>query len=155
MPSISSPIIKWRNFRLTPLELLIIVLTILGIIFLVSTWNRDTENGQPAAQNASVWEQATQASEHTAQMLQQLNTEIIALQQTIKTLEQRLQKLEQGGQNTAPPAANTMYTVKPGDTLSSIAQAHNVSLIDLRAWNKLSPSTPIKAGQKLSLVPVN
>lgn len=160
MPSISSPVIRWRNFRLTPLELLIIVLTVLGIIFLISTWNRETEKSAPVANTASIWEQATAASEHNAQLLEQLRKENTALQQSMQNMEQRLRALEQNrpANNSAPSAAaNTpnQYTVKTGDTLNSIAQKHNVSVADLRAWNKLAPDVPIKAGQKLNMVPAN
>ena len=40
------------------------------------------------------------------------------------------------------------YTVKPGDTLFSIARAHNISVDDLRRYNKLE-SGPIRSGMTL------
>lgn len=45
------------------------------------------------------------------------------------------------------------YTVKPGDTLWSIAQRYNGITIDqLREWNKLSGKTGLKVGQKLKVI---
>jgi membrane-bound lytic murein transglycosylase D len=44
----------------------------------------------------------------------------------------------------------TSYTVRRGDTLSTIARRHGCSTNDLKKWNKLS-STRIMAGQKLKV----
>lgn len=42
-------------------------------------------------------------------------------------------------QNTSQPANNSAtYTVKSGDTLSKIAQAHGISLNDLKKWNNIT-----------------
>ncbi len=42
------------------------------------------------------------------------------------------------------------YTVRPGNNLSEIAEAHNVGLSDLRRWNGLRPgSSYIRVGQKM------
>jgi LysM repeat protein len=49
----------------------------------------------------------------------------------------------------AAPAAARTYTVRRGDTLSSIARRHGVSLNQLVAANGLNRSAPIRAGQKL------
>jgi membrane-bound lytic murein transglycosylase D len=46
------------------------------------------------------------------------------------------------------------YRVKRGDTLSSIATRFNVTVNDLKKWNKLT-STRLDIGQKLSLAPGN
>jgi membrane-bound lytic murein transglycosylase D len=40
------------------------------------------------------------------------------------------------------------YTVKKGDTLAKIADKYNVSVSDLKKWNKLKSDT-IEIGQKL------
>jgi len=40
------------------------------------------------------------------------------------------------------------YTVKKGDTLAKIADKYNVSISDLKKWNKLK-SDEITEGQKL------
>ena len=45
------------------------------------------------------------------------------------------------------------YTVKPGDTLFSIAKSNNVPLRELAAWNNLEDSTSISVGQQLRLTP--
>ena len=46
--------------------------------------------------------------------------------------------------------AKQLYTVRPGDTLSQIAEAHEVGLSTLRRWNGIRPGTGhIRVGQKL------
>jgi membrane-bound lytic murein transglycosylase D len=52
-------------------------------------------------------------------------------------------------QPAARPAAAKTYTVRRGDTLSSIARRHGVSLNQLIAANGLSRTDPIRTGQKL------
>ena len=52
---------------------------------------------------------------------------------------------------TAPPAS---YRVQSGDTLTAIATKFNVTVNDLKKWNRLT-STRLDIGQKLSLAPVN
>jgi membrane-bound lytic murein transglycosylase D len=42
-----------------------------------------------------------------------------------------------------------IYIVKEGDNLSNIAEKFDVPLISLLIWNRLDPSRPIHAGQKL------
>jgi len=51
----------------------------------------------------------------------------------------------------APPPAT--YTVKPGDTIYSIALAAGVDYRDLARWNKLDDPTKIRVGQALRIVP--
>ena len=52
----------------------------------------------------------------------------------------------------ATPVANTgSYTIKAGDTLSSIASRHNVSLSALMSVNTVSATTVIYPGQKLTI----
>jgi membrane-bound lytic murein transglycosylase D len=48
------------------------------------------------------------------------------------------------------PASVSHYTVRSGDTLSTIAARNNVSAKDIQRWNKLR-GTGIKPGQKLKL----
>jgi membrane-bound lytic murein transglycosylase D len=50
---------------------------------------------------------------------------------------------------SAKPAAARPNTVRQGDTLSSIARRHGVSVQQLAAANNLSRSAPIRTGQKL------
>lgn len=45
---------------------------------------------------------------------------------------------------------SSSYTVKSGDTLSSIASRHGISVADLKAWNNLK-SNNIQIGQKLAV----
>lgn len=49
---------------------------------------------------------------------------------------------------TAPQGTRVSYTVRRGDTLSEIAEAHGVGLSRVRAWNSLSGSR-IRTGQRL------
>lgn len=44
---------------------------------------------------------------------------------------------------------NTVYRVKPGDTLFGIAQQYHVSVADLIQWNGLASGSTIHAGQNL------
>jgi LysM repeat protein len=48
----------------------------------------------------------------------------------------------------SPPEA-IIYTVKPGDTLYSIAQRYGTYVQNLITFNYLTPSSPIFPGQKL------
>ena len=47
--------------------------------------------------------------------------------------------------------ANTVYTIQPGDSLSTIAVNHGVTVTNIKDWNGLA-STAIKAGQKLKIL---
>ncbi|MCC6488723.1 MAG: LysM peptidoglycan-binding domain-containing protein [Candidatus Hydrogenedentes bacterium] len=49
----------------------------------------------------------------------------------------------------APSAEPKTYRVKRGDTLYDIARAHDVSLSDLQAWNKLDRHARIRVGESL------
>ncbi|WP_052274446.1 lytic transglycosylase domain-containing protein [Arthrobacter sp. L77] len=51
----------------------------------------------------------------------------------------------------AAPTAGSTYVVKPGDTLGAIASRHGVSLQSVLTANKLSMTSIIYPGQKLSL----
>lgn len=52
---------------------------------------------------------------------------------------------------TAIQSANRIiYRVRPGDALGTIAQRHNTTVSDLKAWNSLG-SNLIKAGQNLTI----
>jgi membrane-bound lytic murein transglycosylase D len=67
------------------------------------------------------------------------------------------QRLEIPGKSTGSKSGSrresstVTYRVRRGDTLGEIADKFNVSVRDLRAWNKLSPSSPLQQGQKLVL----
>ncbi len=45
----------------------------------------------------------------------------------------------------------TVYTVKPNDTLSEIAEKHRVNVSQIRSWNNLSRRRHIYPGQKLAI----
>jgi lipoprotein NlpD len=51
------------------------------------------------------------------------------------------------------PSMGPAYTVKPGDTLFSIARANNVPMRDLAAWNNIDVPYVITVGQALRLTP--
>jgi membrane-bound lytic murein transglycosylase D len=55
---------------------------------------------------------------------------------------------------TSAAPVPTTYKVKRGDTLTSIAARFNVTVNDLKKWNKLT-STRLDVGQKLALAPPN
>jgi peptidoglycan DL-endopeptidase LytE len=52
--------------------------------------------------------------------------------------------------NPSIDAGSKTYSVKPGDTLIRIANAHSISLADLKKWNQIS-SHIIYPGQKLTV----
>ena len=52
---------------------------------------------------------------------------------------------------SAPPAPRATYTVRPGDSLSSIAQNHGVSLGALADLNRLSLGDVLRVGKRLVL----
>jgi membrane-bound lytic murein transglycosylase D len=53
----------------------------------------------------------------------------------------------------APVAGRTrvVYTVRPNDTLSEIAESHRVGVSQIRSWNNLSRRRHIYPGQKLAI----
>jgi membrane-bound lytic murein transglycosylase D len=55
---------------------------------------------------------------------------------------------------SSAPSTASSYRVKRGDTLTSIAARFNVTVNDLKKWNKLT-STRLDVGQKLALAPPN
>ncbi len=64
--------------------------------------------------------------------------------------EMRLDRSYSSGGSNSKVVRKT-YTVRRGDTLSSIARRHGVSTKDLARWNGLKTSSRIKTGQRLSL----
>jgi lipoprotein NlpD len=50
-------------------------------------------------------------------------------------------------------ADTALYTVKPGDTLFSIARTNGVALRDVAAWNNIEDPSSIRVGQQLRLTP--
>lgn len=58
----------------------------------------------------------------------------------------------EGKPSKAKSAAITRYTVRRGDTLFSIASRFNVSVADLKAWNKMR-GTAVQAGKRLAIKP--
>jgi len=49
----------------------------------------------------------------------------------------------------ADESTRLTYQVRRGDTLSEIAGKFNVSVTQLKNWNRLSKSTSLRAGQRL------
>ena len=158
---------QWRNFRLTPLEMLIAVLAILGIIYLVSTWNQrgDSYPAQNAAmqESGALWQQALAANENSIQQFQLLQEEVAKLRDELAKQNQRLIHLEQrqetvAGGNAAnsvsfptPTARPGYHTVKANDTLQSLAGQYQLAVADLAAWNNLKPGAMLRVGQRLRL----
>ncbi len=59
------------------------------------------------------------------------------------------QKGKTAGQTTAKPAVakEGTYAVKAGDSLWTIAKAHNIKFSDIQAWNPSAADKPLKIGQ--------
>ena len=65
-----------------------------------------------------------------------------------ETVETQPQVIAEG---SAPSdRVKVVYEVKPGDTLSSIAQLFKTTVASLRSWNKLTGSR-INAGERLTV----
>lgn len=62
-----------------------------------------------------------------------------------------LAKSDKGANPYTAAEAKSVYTVKKGDTLSSIAKAYGISTTTLRKLNDLAATDPIKVGQTLKL----
>jgi membrane-bound lytic murein transglycosylase D len=60
-------------------------------------------------------------------------------------------KVAQSSAKARSKPAATQYTVRRGDTLSSIAKRHNVAANDIQRWNKLSAKRPLNPGLKVTL----
>lgn len=54
-------------------------------------------------------------------------------------------------EGNTPKPRSIRYTVKAGDSLWTIAQAHGVSLDDLKRWNRLGGRTPLMPGKELQI----
>ncbi|MBQ9445469.1 MAG: LysM peptidoglycan-binding domain-containing protein, partial [Victivallales bacterium] len=61
------------------------------------------------------------------------------------------QKGKTAGQTTAKPAVakEGTYSVKAGDSLWTIAKAHNIKFSDIQAWNPSAADKPLKIGQTI------
>lgn len=79
---------------------------------------------------------------------------------SVKKINDSIDLITVGQQLTLPAAqhdasadlnADGSYTVKPGDTLSSIADRYNVTVSQLMAWNNLSANDSLYIGQQLSV----
>ena len=55
------------------------------------------------------------------------------------------------GSGGSVASSGGIYTVKRGDTLSTIAQRHGTSVKNLQNWNGMGKSTTVRVGQKLSV----
>ncbi|SFC75103.1 LysM domain-containing protein, partial [Alkalibacterium subtropicum] len=55
------------------------------------------------------------------------------------------------GSSTTPPPSSTTYTVRPGDTLYSIAQRYNTTVQQLTVDNNISNPNLISVGQVLTI----
>lgn len=54
-----------------------------------------------------------------------------------------------GGTAPASDASRMSYQVRRGDTLSEIAERFNVSVAQLRSWNRIGSAKSLKAGQRI------
>lgn len=71
-----------------------------------------------------------------------------SLQQIQDSVQQVQDSLRQAKAAAEKAAIKTVHTVKSGDILGKIAQKYNVSVADIKRWNKLQ-SDIIQIGQKL------
>ncbi|MEJ6645193.1 MAG: LysM peptidoglycan-binding domain-containing protein [Akkermansiaceae bacterium] len=72
--------------------------------------------------------------------------ELVELQKELTSLRSRL---------SSSTTNSASYTVKTGDTVSSIARRSGVSAADLTAWNKITDPTRLRIGEVLTIKGVN
>jgi len=60
--------------------------------------------------------------------------------------------VELSGTASTVAGRSSVYTVKGGDTLSSVARDHQVSRDDLASWNGMGRNDPLLPGQRLRIV---
>jgi hypothetical protein len=99
-----------------------------------------------------------QAADTYVKVIKDLNPEIrgfhlmpgkhslLVPRQSAKMFHERLARLVD---QMAKAREEIVYVVKEGDTLSAIAERHNVSVSDLRGWNRLDSKKPIQPGMRL------
>lgn len=86
-------------------------------------------------------------------MARSMRLQQVAADQVAKANKQRIALAEAAGVDPSPqatPASPARYAVVSGDTLSKIAQAHSVTVDDLRKWNHLRNDT-LQIGQELKV----
>lgn len=80
------------------------------------------------------------------------STEVLAIGETKKVVQKAPVKVETAKVKTVvKKSTQSVYTVKNGDTLWSIANKNKVELNDLLKWNGLKTTSIIAVGQKLKL----
>ncbi len=74
-----------------------------------------------------------------------------ALSEKVEALEKKAQLTSESKAKAAPPKATPKryHTVHKGETLSGISKKYGISVEELRKLNGLSPSQPVRTGQKL------
>jgi membrane-bound lytic murein transglycosylase D len=53
--------------------------------------------------------------------------------------------------STSPDSVATIYSVRAGDSLASIAHKFDVSVTELSRWNELAPKQSLRPGQRLTI----
>jgi len=104
-----------------------------------------------------------------AKKIDEQNTKIDTLSQQILKLEQQIASMRPGvmiGEGAASPAASaapaetprpadgTTHTVQRGETLTSIAKMHNVSVSELQKYNHIEDDRKLQIGQTI-LIPAS
>jgi LysM repeat protein len=129
--------------------------------------------GARAQTFASAPAETTEASElrALAKKIDEQNAKIDTLSQQILQLERELAKMRPGvmiGEATPAPTrrnqptaaersakadASNSYIVGRGETLTSIARAHNVSVSELQSYNHIENPLKLQAGQTILIPP--
>jgi LysM repeat protein len=93
-------------------------------------------------------------STENKETLTTLSSYVIALEEKVNALSLKIEKMadvpkKTVTQKTADQPSQKHHTIVKGDTLYSIAKKYGLSVEEIRRLNNLSPTQPIKAGQKL------
>jgi LysM repeat protein len=153
---------KAANANISQMKLLLLS----AFVLIVGEVGMSSANGQSFARSPSEDPTAAQLSALTKKIEEQ-NTKIDTLSQQILKLEQQLTTARPGviiGEATptpAPPSAVTSesthpatgntHTVARGETLTSIAKMHNVTVSDLQKFNHIENDRKLQIGQTIMI----
>lgn len=121
-------------------------------VSLLKKWNRLSSNGIVAGQKIIVQQSVQHSVSEKEDLLVRENVQIVDTTPEETKLETNTHKVETTVK-TAPPKTQSAwiyYTVKSGDTLSSIGRKYGVTYAKIKEWNGLR-SDNLSVGQKLKI----
>jgi LysM repeat protein len=98
-------------------------------------------------------EAARQDSVATRQSLVELQGSVVQIAERLASAQQEIQDLTRRGEaaRKAAPARGGQHTVRPGETLTTIAARYGISVKTLMETNRITDANSIREGQKLAV----